>query len=48
MQKKTKEDDVVYYENKREMGLIFKKGISPLLFIEAIKKIDSPRKKLKR
>lgn len=33
-------DDIVDYEDDKEFGLVFKKGISTDALIEAIKKID--------
>lgn len=33
-------DDIEYYDNDKETGLIFKKGIDPDVLIKAIKKID--------
>lgn len=33
-------DDVQYYENENELGLIFKRGIDPKIIADAIKKID--------
>lgn len=31
---------VEYYENEKEIGLNFKKGINPKILINSIKKID--------
>jgi len=33
-------DTIEYYENDKESGLNFKKGINPEVLIDAIKKID--------
>lgn len=33
-------DDIEYYENEKERGLTFKKGIDPRVLIDAIKEID--------
>ena len=33
-------DDIEYYENEKERGLTFKKGIDPQVLIDAIKEID--------
>lgn len=33
-------DAIEYYENEKEFGLNFKKGIDPQVLINAIKKID--------
>lgn len=33
-------DDIQYYENKNERGLIFKHGVDPKIIADAIKKID--------
>lgn len=33
-------DAIQYYENDKERGLIFKKGIDPKVLIDAIKEID--------
>ena len=33
-------DAVEYYENEKERGLVFKKGIDPQVLIDAIKNID--------
>lgn len=33
-------DDIEYYENEKERGLTFKKGIDPKVLIDVIKEID--------
>ena len=35
-----KDEDVILYENDKEIGLIFPKGISPQVLIDKIKEID--------
>lgn len=34
------DDDIIFYESEREIGLTFKKGIDPDVLIRAIRKID--------
>lgn len=33
-------DDITFYEDEKETGLVFQKGIDPNILIDAIKKID--------